>query len=215
MVQKTKRSKRTWHRLVMKCVLLVLVSAGVGCVGVKKEQLEDDDSAVSTLAPDPWFRAARTADLAQLKGMLAGGKSIDTTSAVGVTALLVASRMGNLETMKWLLENGANVNHRDRDGQTALGYALTGLSRGPKRIQIVELLIKAGGDPFVVDAIGFIPVQEMLNLGMDEQLKTLSFTDKMPCDRMPKLKGEMSLSQFARKMERIEMAEFFEKLGCW
>jgi ankyrin repeat protein len=196
-------------------LVLVFVFASYGCATSQVDDQTAGQADQSAVAADPWFRAARTADVAQLKGMLAGGKSIDTTSAVGVTALLVASRMGNLETIQWLLENGANVNHRDRDGQSALGYALTGLSRGPKRVQVVETLIKAGGDPFVVDAIGFIPVQEMLNLEMDELLKSLSYTDKKPCDRMPKLKGEMSLSQYARKMERIEIAEFFEKQGCW
>jgi len=168
-----------------------------------------------TVASDPWFRAARTSDIAQLKGMLEGGKSVDATSSVGVTALLVAARMGNLETVKWLLENGANVNHRDRDGQSALVYVLTGVARGPKQEEVVSQLLKAGADPFVVDAIGFIPVREMLNLEMDELLKSLNYTDQKPCDRMPKIKGEMSLSQYARKMERVAIAEFFEKQGCW
>lgn len=185
----------------------VFLATALSCTG--KEKIE------TTVAADPWFRAARTSDIAQLKGMLAGGKSVDSTSSVGVTALLVAARMGNLETVKWLLENGANVNHRDRDGQSALGYALTGVSRGPKQEEVVSQLLKAGADPFVVDAIGFIPVREMLNLEMDELLKTLSYTDKKPCDRMPKIKGEMSLSQYARKMERVAIAEFFEKQGCW
>ncbi len=164
---------------------------------------------------DPWFRAARTADLPQLKKLAEAGKAVDSASDVGVTALLVASRMANVETMKWLLESGANVNHRDRDGQSALSYALTGVARGPKQVQAVELLIKSGADPFIVDVIGFVPVQEMLALEMDEQLKMLDYTDKKPCDRMPKVKGEMTLSQAARQMERVDLAEFFEKQGCW
>jgi ankyrin repeat protein len=186
---------------------IILVASALSCTG--KEKVESAGSF------DPWFRAARTSDIAQLKGMLAGGKSVDATSSVGVTALLVAARMGNLETVKWLLENGANVNHRDRDGQSALAYALTGVSRGPKQEEVVSELLKAGADPFVVDAIGFIPVREMLNLEMDELLRTLSYTDKKPCDRMPKIKGEKSLSQYARNLERIAIAEFFEKQGCW
>lgn len=187
--------------------VLLLTALTVSCVTKEKTDMG--------VASDPWMRAARTADLPQLKGMYAGGKPIDAASDVGVTALIVASRMGNIETMKWLIENGANVNHRDRDGQSALVYALTGIARGVKRVQAVELLLQHGADPFIVDAVGFCPVQEMLALEMDEQLKKLSYTDKKPCDRMPKIKGEMTLSQAARKMERLDMATFFEQQGCW
>lgn len=173
------------------------------------------DKIETTVAGDPWFRAARTADIAAMKKMVAEGKAIDTASEVGVTALLVASRMGNLQTMKWLLENGANAKHLDKDRQSALSYALTGNATGPKQVEAVELLIKNGADPFVVDSIGFLPVMEMLALEMDGPLKMLDYTDKRECDRMPKLKDELTLSQAARKMNRVDLAEFFEKQGCW
>ncbi|MBN8541403.1 MAG: ankyrin repeat domain-containing protein [Deltaproteobacteria bacterium] len=198
-----------WSVVGRFCALVVVIfmSHLISCTS--KDKVE------TTVAGDPWFRAARTADIEVMKKMVAEGKEVDSTSEVGVTALLVASRMGNLQTMKWLLENGANAKHLDHDRQSALSYALTGLATGPKQVQAVELLLKHGADPFVVDVIGFVPVMEMLALEMDGPLKMLSYSEKRQCDRMPKVKGEMTLSQAARKMNRIDLAEFFEKQGCW
>jgi hypothetical protein len=188
-------------------VLVFFLSQMMSCTS--KDKIE------TTVAGDPWFRAARTADIEVMKKMVAEGKAIDATSEFGVSALMVASRTGNLITMKWLLENGADAKHLDKDRQSALSYALTGLATGPKQVQAVELLIKNGADPFVVDDIGFVPVMEMLALEMDGPLRMLSYSEKRQCDRMPKVKGEMTLSQAARKINRIDLAEFFEQQGCW
>lgn len=164
---------------------------------------------------DPWFRAARTSDIAVLKGMLEGGKPIDHTSPPGITALMVASRAGNPETVRWLLDHGADASKVDSDGQSALVYALVGLAKGPKLERIVEELIKGGANPFAIDKIGFQPVQEMIELELDAQIRKLKFSDKKPCDRVPPRTGEVSLSRMARRMENIPLAEFLEAQGCW
>ena len=164
---------------------------------------------------DPWFRAARTSDLTMLKGIMQGGGSIDRSTAGGTTALMTASREGSIETVKWLITNGANVRLLDKDDQSALVYCLVGNAPMIKKTRVVEELVASGADPFMVDKIGFQPVREMLELDMDDQIKKLNFTDKKPCDRLPIRQGEVSISKAARRLEKPELASFLEAQGCW
>ena len=164
---------------------------------------------------DPWFRAARTADIAVLSGMVLAGKPIDEPSNIGVTALMVAARAGNVETVKWLLKNGASAAKVDRDDQSALVYALVGEAQDLKLEVIVDELLRAGADPFLVDKTGLQPIQTMIELELNKQIKTISFTDKKPCDRGRPRAGQFSLSAGAKKLKNTELEKFFIEQGCW
>lgn len=189
-------------------IVLVALTALAGCVSSEKKE--------EVVLGDPWFRAARTSDIAVMAGMIKAGKKVDEPSAPGLTALMVASRAGNPETVKWLLAQGADASKLDRDGQSALVYGLTGLATEVKRERIVEELIAAGADPFKIDRLGFQPVIAMMEFEMDAVVRRLRFTDKKPCDRVPKLPdSKASLSQIARQLENVPLAEFLEAQGCW
>ena len=59
------------------------------------------------------------------------------------TALMNASEQGDIEIMKVLLENGANVNLKSHSGNTALNYAVEPLRRfGRQQPESVKLLLK-------------------------------------------------------------------------
>lgn len=61
------------------------------------------------------------------------------------TALMNASEQGDIEIMKVLLENGANVNLKSHSGNTALNYAvepLRGMTFDKQQPESVELLLK-------------------------------------------------------------------------
>jgi ankyrin repeat protein len=61
------------------------------------------------------------------------------------TALMNASEQGDIEIMKVLLENGANVNLKSHSGNTALNYAvepLRTMKGGPQQPESVKLLLK-------------------------------------------------------------------------
>ena len=60
------------------------------------------------------------------------------------TPLMIASRYGQLDAMNTLIKHGANVNHRDKDGKTALHYALSG---SDVSCEILSCLIENGADP--------------------------------------------------------------------
>lgn len=193
---------------VVATAIAILVS--LSCASTPK-----DSVAAEGGTSDPWFLAARTADIPILEGMIQGGKQVDEPSHVGVTALMMASRSGNPETVRWLLAKGANPNLADRDGQTALTYALVGLARGVKLEKTVEVLINAGANPFHVDILGLQPIQTMMELGLDDQVKQIKFTNKKPCDLGKAPAGQVSLATGARRLENEELAKFLEAQGCW
>ncbi len=164
----------------------------------------------------PWFGAARVGDLQSMEKQLATGASVDQTSPSNATALHVAAFNGNVKVVKWLLEKGADANKLDVDRTNPLGYALTGATTGPKLAELVETLIKAGTNPFHQSAIGFVPVEEMVEKGLGDQLRLLNYTDKKQCDRVPSQgRGGMTLSQIARRVGHVQIAEFLESQGCW
>lgn len=184
----------------------VLAAFALSCSSKKKV----DDGG------DPWFKAARLGDIESLKSQMAAGKAVDAKSNVGVTALMVASRFGNVETIKWLLLHGANARAVDGDKQSALAYALADSPLAlPKRTLAVDELLKAGADPFAVDGVGFLPIREIVGYGMEDQVKGMQLTKSKPCDRMPVTKGMDTLSQIARREGHVSLAEYLEKQGCW
>lgn len=67
----------------------------------------------------------------------------------GITALMVQSRYGTIETMKWLLENGADTNIKNSNGRTALWYAVAANDEAK-----VKLLLDHEAKPEVLDNKG-------------------------------------------------------------
>ncbi len=60
--------------------------------------------------------------------------------ASGLTAFLVSCQSGKLQSVKWLLQHGANVNQKSPDGSTGLHLAVS-----HKRDEIVNFLVASGG----------------------------------------------------------------------
>ena len=82
--------------------------------------------------------------------LLAAGADIKDRDGGGGTALMWAAETNpNPEIVRALLAAGAEVNSRDNNGQTPLIHAAKGNSAG-----VVGLLMQAGSDPKVKDALG-------------------------------------------------------------
>lgn len=94
---------------------------------------------------------ARTNKVEKLNEALEAGATIDGTDECGCTALMnaAASVMACPETIKALLDAGANHTLKDLGGHTALMFAA---SRG--RVLDVSTLLTAGADPAVTDREG-------------------------------------------------------------
>ncbi|MEX0690101.1 MAG: ankyrin repeat domain-containing protein [Candidatus Paceibacterota bacterium] len=64
--------------------------------------------------------------------------------------LMYFTKRKNLEMVKEFLEEGANVNHQDEDGRTALMYAVSFTDTA-----IMKTLLEFGADPDIQDESGF------------------------------------------------------------
>ncbi len=88
--------------------------------------------------------------LNEIETMISSGLNLDLKDESGLTALHYAVESGKLETVKLLLENKANPNIGDNDMVTPYNIAksYSGLE------DIVELLLKHGADPKILDKHG-------------------------------------------------------------
>lgn len=80
-----------------------------------------------------------------------GGADVnETLTGVGSTILMKAAWHGNVDLVRLLIKNGANLNTRDEDGLTALHYAVWAGHAEDKAdapaITIARMLLKAGAD---------------------------------------------------------------------
>lgn len=117
---------------------------------------EGQDSVPSIEATaEVWQRAVDADRLADLKAIAAKGFDVDTRTESGATALMLAGVNGRLETARWLVEQGADVNSRHLStnpkdkGTTPLIMAGFG-----GNVELVELLLDAGAQPQTPDGVG-------------------------------------------------------------
>ena len=80
------------------------------------------------------------------------GMRVSGAAAAGLTALLFAARVGDVETARLLLDAGANVNDTADEGLSALGFATV---RG--HIPVALLLLERGANPNAADG-GYSPL---------------------------------------------------------
>ena len=112
-----------------------------------------------------------SADAGRIEAALAGGASVSWRGADGETPLMAAARFNkdprtalmyaaaysrSGETLDVLLRSGADPFSADRNGMTALMYAV---KQSSPECRIVRLLLLAGSDPNAADASGWTPLR--------------------------------------------------------
>ncbi len=110
-----------------------------------KDHRSDDPDMRCWDRQEAFVYAAYYGDLAKMKALFAEGVDINaSTGAEGHEthpSLILAAGEGHLDVVKFLLDNGADVNVRGRDGYTSL---MSAAWSGHK--EIVKLLIGKGAD---------------------------------------------------------------------
>ena len=122
--------------------------------------LTDDELAFLHAALD----LARQGDAAQLAGYIDAGLPVNLTGPSGDSLLILAAYHVHLETVKTLLDRGADTARLNDRGQTALGAAVFRRSE-----PIVRALLAAGADPDLgspsaVEIATFFELPEMAEL---------------------------------------------------
>lgn len=98
----------------------------------------------------------------------------DMTDSSGVTLLMKAAKAGNDWDVQNLLEHGAGVNLRDRDGWSALMYAV----RYQNNLQIVRTLIKYGAHVRVRNKYNATPLLLAADYSQNPEIVALLLSDR-------------------------------------
>jgi len=101
---------------------------------------------------DPMYAAIRGADTAAVAALLLSGADVNMKDRRGgATPLMNAAAFGSIETMRLLIEKGADVNGKSAGNATALMWAATNLEK-------VRLLLDKGADVNAVSELGHTPL---------------------------------------------------------
>lgn len=90
--------------------------------------------------------------------------SIDALDGNARTALIHAAAYNNIGLLKWLVVQGANPDHQDRIGFSALHFA--GQNR---RVEVARFLLEKGANPNLQDNHGNSPLWTAVFNSMDEK----------------------------------------------
>lgn len=130
-------------------VIAVLLS---GCSRGPEDAKSDLSSMKIEYNEQSFVNAIANNDMKAVPLFLEAGMSPNATVPDG-TPLLVATLTANLEMTKFLIDKGANVNEKEKDGMTPLMGAILREDKGADQQNIVKLLIQKGADvnaPYVV-----------------------------------------------------------------
>ena len=91
-----------------------------------------------------------------VRWLLAHGASVQGDGGYQ-SPLCEACEEGRVDTVRALIELGADVNYKDRDGQTALHHAAS-FSKEQEAVEMTGLLVAAGADVNAVNESGTAPL---------------------------------------------------------
>jgi ankyrin repeat protein len=111
------------------------------------------------------FAAVEGNDKAKVEELIKQGVNVNTRDINGDTVLIIAARLGLGEIVDCLLDNGADVNEKDKEGWTAL------MKTDNRRI--AESLIKHGADVNAKDKDGWTALMIAALIGRFDIVKYL------------------------------------------
>jgi len=86
------------------------------------ETTNNNVTVTKVVKVNPFCIAIAKGDFDTVKKMIEFGENVNKTSN-GKTPLMYAARYNRVEIANLLLENGAKVDYKDNEGQTAIDYA--------------------------------------------------------------------------------------------
>jgi ankyrin repeat protein len=118
-----------------------------------QERAEAARAEIGVPSLDTVFSQARNGRIKRVEESLNMGFPIDAEDEKGNTLLLVACQNSNKRLVEMLLVRGANINHQNAQGNTALHFALAFDGEGA----LGEYLIEHGADDTIDNVEGMTP----------------------------------------------------------
>jgi ankyrin repeat protein len=137
-------------------------------------------------------------------------RDINETNMMGHTAIDMCASFGQFETLKLLLEEGADIHRRDKKGHNALYYAVTGAA--DKRI--IKLLLDNGLRLNKEEIPGKIKEAFDKNIAIDRLIKTYSAGgDMKKCDKSGKTACDITKDMDAKDILAVKVANLDKVCG--
>ena len=112
--------------------------------------------------------AASYGHVSKVVDMVEAGMPVDVNDGDGWTALFRAARNNQTDVVRYLLNNGANVNKQNRWGGTALHWAST-----MNCTHVMRILLKHGARKDIKDGSGQTPIDSARLLNKKEAVDLL------------------------------------------
>lgn len=103
--------------------------------------------------------------------LLGKGAGVNYRTAEGVTVLMKACELGQIQLVELLLQRGANIGERSREGKTPLHFAVD--TNYGDNSDVVQFLISQGGDVNASDGQNRTPLHVAALKGSAQSLKAL------------------------------------------
>nr|XP_045622365.1 transient receptor potential channel pyrexia-like [Procambarus clarkii] len=136
--------------------------------------LQHHRDLLTTAEPHPWLHLAVNAPAncrPLLLLLLEAGISSDTPDAVGITALHLTAKKGQVKCLQDLLQWKVSVDVKDNMGLTPLHYAA--FSRHRRALTCIKLLIQAGASRDAHNNEGLTPLHVAVDVGNISTARTL------------------------------------------
>jgi uncharacterized protein len=173
---------------------------------------EDKEDAIEELKllgmdfnKDGFFRALLNGDQSTIDLFARANFDMNIVDENGIPPILIALKKGFTVITQILLNGGADVNTKGRDGLTPLLVACGKPTRGYKTI--AETLIKKGANVNVRDRVGYTPLLLSLSGGTVDIAEML--IERGADISVTTRKGETALS-LAKKIENSHIVELLE-----
>lgn len=135
-----------------------------------------------------FFEACKTGDIEIVRQFVAKQNTIiDVETPEGWTGLVISCFNENIEIAKFLLENGANINHANKKGTTVLMYAKTPVLKNQRNTAFLAYLLENGADinavdifrktilDYVIEKEGFVLADWLISKGAK---RSIAYSDK-------------------------------------
>ncbi len=120
---------------------------------VAQDQAKQTREEIGIPTVDTVFSQARNGRIKRVEESINLGFMVDTEDERGNTLLIVAAQNRNKKLVEMLLLRGANINHQNAAGNTALHYAIALDPEG----SLAEYLIEHGADDTIENVDGLTP----------------------------------------------------------